>query len=157
MRIATACLTLVLAASISACIEPADRRPGLRLTGKVVSGPVDDWSFTADHREIFIETRTWYFVPHSVTIVCADADGELFVGAREPETKRWVANVARDPEVRLKIGERIYEGRLERLESDEELERVRTAYLRKLGRPMESNAADAPPNVWYWRVAARTP
>ena len=62
-----------------------------------------DWSFTQDHREIAIETRSPWLVPHSVTIVCAAKDGRFFVGARNPEGKRWVRNVARDPNVRLRI------------------------------------------------------
>lgn len=37
-----------------ACINPADLRPGLWLSGEVAQ-PVDDWSFVNDHGEIFVE------------------------------------------------------------------------------------------------------
>ena len=138
------------------CIDPVDRRPGLRLSGDVVSEPVEDWSFTRAHREIYIETSTPYLLPHSVTIVCADADGELFIGARNPVGKRWVDFVERDPEARLKIGDRVYEVRLRRVVEESEIARVRAAYAEKLGRPMDAAAeGQDPPEIWYWSVESR--
>jgi hypothetical protein len=155
-------LLLPLAALLlcaSACLEPSDRRPGLRLSGELVAEPVSDWSFTAEHREIFVETRTPYWIPHSVTIICAaDAEGKLFIGARNPEGKRWVRWVERDPDVRLKIGERLYEVRLARVAEPADVEHVRAAYAAKLGRPMDAGVAAPPqPDIWYWRVDPRTP
>ena len=143
----------------AACIEPSDRRPGLRLSGELVTEPVSDWSFTADHREIYVETRTPWLIPHSVTIVCAaDADGKLFIAARNPVGKRWVSNVERDPEVRLKIGDRLYEVRLAPLSDPADLDHVRAAYAAKMGRPMDAAVAAAPPpDIRYWRVDPRTP
>ncbi len=47
--------------------EPRDQRPGLWLTGDRVTEAVTDWSFTEDHQEIFVQTRTPYLMPHSVT------------------------------------------------------------------------------------------
>ncbi len=133
MRIRSAALAAPAALVLLACFEPSDRRPGTWLSGEVVEGAVDDWSFTNDHREIWIETRTPYLVPHSVTIVCAEADGKLFVAARNPDGKRWVANVDRDPAVRLKIGDRIYEQRLVPIESPEMLDTAYEAYAAKYG------------------------
>ena len=77
-------LVSLLALVAMACVDPQDRRPGLRLSGKVVDAPVDDWSFTRDHREIYVETRPPWLVPHSVTIVCTSLDGRLYIGARNP-------------------------------------------------------------------------
>jgi hypothetical protein len=136
------------------CLDPVDRRPGLRLSGDVASDPVGDWSFTDAIPEIYIETRTPYLIPHSVTIVCASLDGLLYVGARNPAQKRWVANVARDPNVRLKIAGRIYERRLERLEDPVQLEAVYRAYAKKYGRTVVP--PDERPERWYFRVADRS-
>ncbi len=36
-------------------------------------------------------------------------DGNLYVGARDPETRRWSSRLDDDPEVRLAIGDRVYE------------------------------------------------
>jgi len=137
-------------------LQPHDRRPGLALIGEVVREPVTDWSFTAQHREILIETQTPYRIPHSVTIVCADADGQLFIGARNPVGKLWVGWVERDPNVRLKVGDRVYEVELSRITEPAELERVRTAYAAKLGAPMENVSESETVEVWYWRVDPRT-
>jgi len=88
----------------------------MRLTGEVVEGPVDDWSFTDAHREIYVETRTPWLLPHSVTIVATSLDRVLYVHARRPAEKRWVTHVERDPRVRLEIGGKIYQRRLEPVE-----------------------------------------
>ncbi len=146
-------LVVVLALMLFGCIDPQDRRPGLRLTGEVHQGPVEDWSFSDAHREIFLEVRTPYWIPHSMTIVCA-SDGEmLYVGARNPERKRWVGYVARDPEVRLKIGEEVYEQRLEALTEPARIARARAAYARKFGRP--ATPPSEAPEIQYFAVRER--
>jgi hypothetical protein len=117
-----------------------------------VEAPATDWSFTDAHREIWIETRTSYLLPHSVTIVCAAGKGKFYVGARDPEGKRWVGNVERDPNVRLQIGERIYEVRLAPLEGDA-AEAAYLAYAAKYDRVIL--APDERPNVRYWEVVER--
>lgn len=100
---------VAIAVAVTACVDPKQQRPGLRLSGDVVEGEVSDWSFVTDHTTIFVETRTWYGIPHSVTTVYRIHKGELYVPSRDPETKRWPKNVARDPRVRLQIGDRVYE------------------------------------------------
>jgi hypothetical protein len=146
-------LSLVAIAAL-ACLDPKDRRPGLRLSGEVVTDPVEDWSFTDAHREIFVETRPPWLVPHSVTIVCAAIDSHLYVGALSPTEKRWVANVARDPNVRLAIGGKVYEERLERVEDAAEQETVYRGFASKYGREIEPPAER--PVRWYWRVLPRS-
>ena len=101
---------------LSAC-EPKDRRPGLWLSGEPVQGPVTDWSFTDSVPEIFLETRTWYGIPHSVTVVCVAIGDRLYVPSvyRErgefPDERAWNRNVVRDPRVRLEIAGKLYERR----------------------------------------------
>ena len=95
--------------------EPHDTRPGLWLTGERVTEPVTDWSFTQDHQEIFIQTRTRWLIPHSVTAYCAVYDGELYLfsayyqGGEFPDGRAWNRNVMRDPRVRLQIGDRLFD------------------------------------------------
>jgi hypothetical protein len=94
---------------------PSDLRPGLWLTGERVTEPVTDWSFTEDHQEIFVQTRTPYLIPHSVTTYCASYEGDLYLfsayyqGGVFPNERGWNRNVMRDPRVRLKIGDRLYD------------------------------------------------
>jgi hypothetical protein len=85
--------------------------------------------------------------------VCAAGNGEFYVGARNPEGKRWVENVDRDPNVRLQIGERIYEMRLAPLEPDE-VEAAYDAYATKYER--ERLPPTERPRVRYWKVVERT-
>ncbi len=146
-------IVVLTAVALVACIDPADRRPGLWLSGEVAPA-VDDWSFVNDHREIFVEVSTPYGVRHSVTVVCASLDGVLYMGARDPSTKRWVGYVARNPDVRLEIGDRLYLARMTLLEDPADVALARRAYARKYDRP-ETPPADAPP-IQYYRVSARS-
>jgi hypothetical protein len=96
-------------------LDPHERRPGLWLRGEVVTTPVNEWAFTDRYPTIYIETRSWYLLPHSVTITCVAHHGQLYLtatfpqGAAFPEGKRWTSNVMRDPRVRLKIGDRVFD------------------------------------------------
>jgi hypothetical protein len=107
------CIALGALLLLAAC-EPQDRRPGLWLSGDVAPTPTD-WTFVNDHQEVFLETHPWYGVPHSVTVVIAEANGKVFVPSIYdedipfPGTKRWNSNIAADPNVRLKVGDAIYE------------------------------------------------
>ena len=61
-------LTLITILSLrSLGYAPQDQSPGLWLTGELVTERVADWSFTDQHEEIFIQTRTPWLIPHSVT------------------------------------------------------------------------------------------
>jgi len=96
-------------------LDPKERRPGLWLSGSVVTTPVTDWSFTNQYPTIFVETHTWYGIPHSVTTSCVSHDGRLYLtsvyreGAQFPGDKFWNRNLLRDPHVRLKIGDQLYD------------------------------------------------
>jgi hypothetical protein len=98
-------------------------RPGLWLKGEVVTQPVTDWTFveSVPHpgrsiNTVLIETRTPYFIPHSVRTMATVRNGQLFIRSHQdrmdvqfPHDKSWTSNVARDPRVRIKIGDKLYE------------------------------------------------
>lgn len=156
IRISLLALSILL---LTAC-EPVDRRPGLWLSGEVASAPVTDWTFTDEVSEIFVETRTGYGVPHSVTTVCAAHDGALYVpslyfeGGEFPEARFWHRNIARDPRVRLKIGERVFERRAALVEDPEEWNEVLAAFAEKL--PFWKDLAEQPeserPKIIFLRM-----
>ncbi|HEU4439480.1 MAG TPA: hypothetical protein VFT36_09515, partial [Methylomirabilota bacterium] len=110
-----ACLVAGLVVLRVVGLEPRERTPGLWLTGEVVSAPVSDWSFTDRYQTIAVQTRSWYGLPHSVTVTCTALDGRLYLtsnyppGLEFPRDRRWNANVMRDPHVRLKVGSRVYD------------------------------------------------
>jgi hypothetical protein len=98
-------------------------RPGLWLKGEVVTTPVTDWSFVdqVPHpgrsiNTVLVETRTPYFIPHSVRTMPFVRNGVLYIRSHQdrmdkqfPYDKSWTADVARDPRVRIKIGDKLYE------------------------------------------------
>jgi len=126
---------LLLACAL-AC-EPEGRRPGLWLRGEPVHTAVDDWSFSDGFREIAVETRTWYLLPHSVTTACAASGGHLYVpsvygsDAQYPDARFWNRNVARDPRVRVKIGDRVYDRNAVLVTDPDERTAALAAFARK--------------------------
>jgi hypothetical protein len=105
------CLILILVVLGITGFGPHDRIPGLWLKGNVVATPVTDWSFTDNIPVIQIQTQTPYLLPHSVNINCLDYNGQLYLVSVFPAgtTHTWNDNVIRDPRVRLKIGDQIYD------------------------------------------------
>jgi oligopeptidase A len=131
-------LVIMTAVGLCAGCDPADRRPGTWLTAETVQTP-QSWEFTEDHQEIFVETATWYGIPHSVTTVVAQADGRLYVPsiyeatAEFPGSKFWNENIASDPEVRLQIGDAIYEMVAHPVTDDREFQLGFEALAKKYG------------------------
>lgn len=119
------CLTLLLVTLRATGFEPKAcasgrlswtcRVPGLWLRGDVVTAPVTDWSFTDHYPAAKVETRDWSGLPHSVTTWCVTTGGELYLmsayhgGEDYPHGRHWNENVARDPRVRLKVGDQLFE------------------------------------------------
>ena len=142
----------LLVAGLVGCM-PQDRRPGLWLRGEVSSFPTD-WSFTDEYQEIALEVRAPYLLPHSVTIWCASLDQRLYIGARDPDTKRWPGWVESRPNVRLGIDGNIYEARLSLLEDPDEIARLQARYGIKYELP--DTAPEERPPLRYWRVESRS-
>ncbi len=122
-------LVLALIALRIVGLEPQDRRPGLWIKGELVTTPVTDWSFTDQFAEIYLETRTWYLIPHSVTISCTAHQGRLYLTSTysqggEFPSRFWNKNVMRDPRVRLRIGNQLFEKTLSLLTNVAEKEAV---------------------------------
>jgi hypothetical protein len=96
-------------------LDPNGRRPGLWLTGTVVTTPVADWSFTDQYQTVELQTRDLFFLPHSVTTYCVAYNGQLYLtsvyepGLVFPRGRRWNENVVRNPHVRIKIGDKLYD------------------------------------------------
>ena len=107
-RIPSILSLLGLGLLFTAC-QPEDTRPGFWLKGQRANETVEDWRFTGDVEEIFVETRTWYGVRHSTTIWCVDLDGLLYIGSYDDDVKYWEKNVARNSAARLRIQDQIYD------------------------------------------------
>jgi len=140
---------------ISSSIDPSDERPGLKLSGAVYRQSVDGWSFSEDSAEIFIETVTSYWIPHSVTAWCVTVGNELYVAADDADKKSWVANVARDPDVRLKIIDKVYEQKLEPVTDATTIASIDKGFVRKYEYEEEDEEAYEGMTFGYWRVVER--
>ncbi|MBZ5699071.1 MAG: hypothetical protein LAN18_11055 [Acidobacteriia bacterium] len=131
------CLVLLLLVLRITGLDPKDRRPGLWLKGDVVTTPVSDWSFTDKIPSIMIQTRTRYLLPHSVTIYCVSHNGQLYLhtvflkGVPFPNGRSWVASLIRDPHVRIKVGNQLFDRTATEATDPAEIEPLMDAYKNK--------------------------
>jgi len=111
LGIIVVCLILILIVLRITGFGPHARTPGLWLKGNVVATPVTDWSFTDKIPVVQLQTETSYMLPHSVNINCLNYNGQLYLVSVYPAgtAHTWNDNVMRDPHVRLKIGDDIYD------------------------------------------------
>ena len=120
------CLALLLVVLRITGLNPHDRIPGLWLTGDLVTTPVTDWSFTDRFPTIKLQTQSRFLLPHSVTINCLAYKGQLYVSSTHPAgaPRSWDENVMRDPHVRIKIGDKLYDRTLVLVTDPAEIEGV---------------------------------
>jgi hypothetical protein len=146
-------LVLALISPLLNGCEPSDTRPGFGLSGEAEAFP-SDWKFADDFKQIALQVATPYGIPHSITIWCVQLDGSLYIAARAPDSKRWPGWVEDNPAVMLKFGDRLFEGRLQKLNDAGEIKSVSDAYATKY--QLKSGlAAGEGPGSWFWQVLAR--
>ena len=140
---------LTLSTLLLMACEPKDRRPGTWLSGDLVEERIEDWSFSNEYQEVFVQTHPWYGVPHSVTTVLATANGTLYVPSiyyeepkRFPEGKHWNRIVADNPNVEVKIGEKLYPRTIRLVTDDAEFENGLNALAAKY--PFWQKVKDSP-------------
>jgi hypothetical protein len=79
---------------------------------------------------------------------------DLYIAADDADEKSWVANVARDPNVRLKIKGRVYEQKLVPVTDAATIAAIDSGFVRKYDEEEEEGAYDDM-IVGYWRVVER--
>jgi len=124
--------------------------PGFWLSGNVVTTPVSDWSFVSQYKTDKLQTRTWYMIPHSVTTSFIVHNGQLYItsmfaaGVPFPQGKSWVRNVMRDPHVRLKFGNDLYECTLSHVTNPDERAAVLAQRAKQNPQLLTANASTGP-------------
>jgi hypothetical protein len=117
--------------------DPGATAPGLWLKGEVVKESVKDWSFAAKTPGLTgIETRQWFLpaIAHSVTATRFHHKGRLYLGSgypagiQLPNGRHWNKNLMEHPEVRVRIGGKIYEGTAVYVTDQAEREEIWKAY-----------------------------
>jgi hypothetical protein len=135
-------------------VGPCGPIPGGRIDGELVSAPAG-WRFTDDVSTIQVETRPED--PYSVTTWCFTDGTDLYVPSRNAERKPWVQNVTRDPRVRLRIDDRVYEMQASRVTDQTDLRRL-IPLLRAKYRMARWGMDDDPassPGTWFFRMSPR--
>jgi len=141
---------------------------GLWLRGDLVTTPVTDWSFTDAVPTVQMETRTWYFIPHFVRTYIARNDGQPYLFSeyfapepgqpdlrdRFPEARFWNRMVVRDPRIRVKIGNRLFEMRAYPLTDPSEMAVARQAFLSKYAdvRRQQELPESRRPRLYFFRL-----
>jgi len=140
---------LMIGVCLPGC-EPSDDRPGTWLGGELTEFP-KDLSFTDDVREISLQVQTPYWIAHSVTIWCAELNGTLYVGALEPDSKKWPGWVVESPQVKLKIAGNVYEAELVSVSDTQLKKHLAAKYSLKYELPSGS-LFESDPSAVYWSV-----
>ena len=131
--------------------DPIYMISGKRLSGDELPYPAD-WSMCNDHETVAVETQV--DDPHSVTTICFIHDGDLIIPAMNGSDKEWPAKVLRDPRIRVKMGNHVYPARAERI-TEVSMPDLLASIAVKYPQIAERDPADAPQDVWLFRVSAR--
>ena len=109
-------------------------------TGTATAAPAD-WSFTDQIDTIQLETKSED--PYSVNIWILDLNGKLYIHAGANRAT-WVEHIEADPNVRVRINEKIYSLVAARVEDAAEFADFSDAYEKKYDRrPRNENVAEA--------------
>ncbi|MCX2982821.1 hypothetical protein EYC98_18315 [Halieaceae bacterium IMCC14734] len=113
---------------------------GGELNGTLTPAPAQ-WGSIADVNIIELETNPTE--PYSVKLWIVDMGPSLYVHAGANQAT-WVVNIEQDPNVRLLVGELLYELRAERVATEAEFASFSDRYEEKYGnRPRNENVAEA--------------
>ena len=154
MRTRTALCSVLMGIGLFAvACQPKNERPGLWLTGEPAEATVQDWRFTDDVEEIFVETRTWYGLRHSTTIWCVEQGGLLYIGSYDDDIKYWERNVTRNSAARLRIENRIHDVTLTPVADSELTRKLDARYAAKYD--MAEVFGDELPTWRYYSVATQ--
>ncbi len=127
--------------------------PVFMISGKELQGEFSpyprDWKFTDEYSTIAIETRP--LDPHSVTTLCFVHEGNLYIPAQNGSGKEWTQYVLEESSVRLKVGNKVYPAKAERvlpLDLAEYQESIAAKYP-EMG---ERSPEDLPEDIWLFRI-----
>ncbi len=143
------CLALLLVVFRITGLNPHGGIPGLWLTGDLDTTPVTDWSFIDKVPTIKLQTQGRFLLPHSVTINCLAYNSQLYVTSvfSGGPPRIWNENVMRDPHVRIKIGDKLYDRTLVLVTDPAEIEGVLQVKAKKY--PQLKTPANATIHVFH--------
>ncbi len=131
--------------------DPWPRIPGKRITGEEVTERIDDWSFMEPSTRVILEVRP--SDPYSLYIRAYLHEGVLYLNSISPEN-RWTQFLLEDPNLRLKVKNKIYKVRATRVEDPALVNEIQKAREQMSPRLRERTAEERARN-WYFRVDSR--
>ncbi len=143
-----ASIAILLTLLVGACNGPFGLMAGGPLDGTPAPAPTD-WAFAGAAGTIQLETNP--AEPYSVNLAYTVIDGALYLNAGDTHT-RWAQNMDADPRVRLRLDDRIYDLRAERVSDTATIEAFSVAwtgqsFFRRDPRDLEQ--------VWIYRLLPR--
>jgi hypothetical protein len=150
------CVILVLVVLSITGLDAKARRAGLWLKGDVANFP-SDWTFADQYQTIMVETHPWYLIPHTVNIFFVTYKGDLYLhadydpGGKFPSGKSWTAAIARNPSVRLKLGNQVYDCKAMAVTDQAESDALFEVTRKKYPKSPFSNYRRRP-DVYYFHV-----
>ena len=117
LKVIAVALVVLEVSMVSLILIPSDpytRIPGRRLTGEEVTDPVTDWSFAREQGSVSIEVRP--SDPYSVNIGFLVYNGDLYVTSAAGGESRWAQYLIQDPNMRVRVGDKLYKARATRVE-----------------------------------------
>ena len=129
-------------------------------TGELVTGPEPDWSFASDLREVEFQLLD---PPRSRTTWILEYDGRIYIPCGYMTStvgrlwKQWPIEALEDGRAVLRIGDKLYDRQLVRIEEGPLLEPLTEELSRKYvgGAPIGSEAVTSG-NLWLFELAPRT-
>ena len=141
---------------------------GFWLSGDLVKTPITDWSFTDTIPSVQIETRTWYLLPHFVRTYIARNGTQLYLFSEYfaprpgqpdhrddfPNARFWNRMVVRDPRIRVKIGNRLFQMQAYPLRDSGQVAVARQAFLSKYDdvRQQQELPESRRPKLYFFRL-----
>jgi len=111
---------------------------------------VTDWAFADQLPGCQIEVRP--SEPYSINAACFTYAGRLFVGCMRCSGKRWPTYVATDPNVRVKLGDRLYPLRANRVT---DATTIQAAWNERSRKRAAGAASALPADYWLFSLDPR--
>ncbi len=124
--------------------------PGGSLSGDVATALPTDWSFADEEKTVQLETRP--SAPYSVNLWGVSIGDRFYLASGSGGEAKWVEHIAKDPNVRLRVGGTIYELRAARVSNETHSERFLEALKRKYDWEPSVRERD---EAWLFRLDPR--